>query len=272
MADVGGDMDPRELLRAGKLEEARDELGARVKRSPGDTAQRTLLFQVLCFCGQWDRAERHLDVLAAMEPERETGIQVFRNLVRCEKEREDVRARRRRPTFAPETPFYAELYFDMLDKLEQGRWEEAGEVFAEIERQLPGFRGVLNDGGFERFRDTDTLLAPFLEAMVYDRYVWIPLEAVREWTLAQPKTLLDTLWVPVRIDTWQGLNMQCFMPVLYPGSHEHADERVRMGRVTDWVERGGGFARGVGQHVYETDGGDVALLEIRQITFERQVQ
>ena len=60
-------MDSRDLIKAGRLSEARKQLIEEVKSSPADSGKRTLLFQVLIFCGEWDKAERHLETVAAQD-------------------------------------------------------------------------------------------------------------------------------------------------------------------------------------------------------------
>ena len=47
----------RTLYDSGQLEAAIESLIGSVKANPGDTLQRTFLFELLCFAGQWDRAE-----------------------------------------------------------------------------------------------------------------------------------------------------------------------------------------------------------------------
>jgi hypothetical protein len=57
----------KELIQAGRLKEARQQLVAEVKAAPSDPGKRTLLFQALAFCGEWDKAETHLEVIAAQD-------------------------------------------------------------------------------------------------------------------------------------------------------------------------------------------------------------
>ncbi len=103
--------------------------------------------------------------------------------------------------------------------------------------------------------------------MVHDRYVWIPAEFIRELLLTAPQTLLDTIWAPAHLTTWEGLTLQCNLPVLYPESYRHAADPIKMGRLTEWVHIGGRFSRGTGQHVFQVGDEDIGLLEIREIHF-----
>lgn len=261
-------MDARDLITAGRLAEARKQLTEEVKAFPADPGKRTLLFQVLSFCGEWDRAERHLNAIVMQDAKSETGVQVYRNLLQAEKERLEVARRARRPSFLPRTPPYLERYLDALEKLAAGAVNGAAEIFDQIAATRPSLVGTINGKSFEGFEDTDTALAYFLEGIVHDRYVWIPVEEIRELIISEPKTLFDLLWIPAHVTTQGGLSIGCYLNVLYPDSFRHEDDRVKLGRMTDWASRGGPFARGVGQHVFQIGEEDVAILEIREVAIQ----
>jgi type VI secretion system protein ImpE len=252
---------------AGRLSEARQQLTEEIRAAPADLAKRTVLFQVLAFLGEWDKAERHLDAIGSQSEMAETGVQVYKNLILAEKQRSEVRTLRRRPNFLPEAPPYAESHFMACERLMEEDVERAAELFRQVDAQRLAASGTLNGKNFADILDTDAFLRCFLEAIVEERYVWIPFEAIEEITIAAPKTLLDLLWAPTRVTTWQGLTMSCYVPVLYPDSSEHSDDRVKLGRVTDWGELGEGFSKGAGQHVLQIGDEEVALLEIREVLF-----
>lgn len=52
-------MQARTLYEAGQLEEAIAALGADLRGDPTDLRRRTFLFELLCFAGEYDRAEKH---------------------------------------------------------------------------------------------------------------------------------------------------------------------------------------------------------------------
>jgi len=260
-------MDPKDLIKAGRLSEARNQLVQEVKSSPGDLGKRTLLFQALCFCGEWTRAEQHLEAIVVQDAKKESGVQVYRNLVQAEKERLGAIRLERRPSFLPATPPYAEMWFDAQTKVREEKFNEASELFDRIDAQLPALSGTVNGRSFVGFRDTDTFLSLFLEVLVHDRYVWIPLDSVRELSISPPNSLFDLLWIHAQVTTWEGLMLSCYLSVLYPESFTHEDERIRLGRMTDWKSLGGPFSKGMGQHVYEIGDQEEALLEIREVQF-----
>ena len=47
------------------LAPAHDALGAEVRDNPTDAQRRAFLFELLCFAGQYDRAEKQLNVLGS---------------------------------------------------------------------------------------------------------------------------------------------------------------------------------------------------------------
>lgn len=259
----------KSLIRSGKLREAREYLAQVVRKKPGDVAARTLLFQVLILHGEWEKAERHCDMISAQDEKAFFGVGVFKNLLQAEKERDAAIALSRRPAFLPEAPKYFEKYDAALRKLADGETEEAARLFDDIEAERPVIEGTLNGERFSGFRDTDACFVGFLEIMAHDRYVWIPFEAIRELIVTEPESLFDLIWVPGRITLWDGMTINAFLPVCYPGSGNAEDDRIKMGRLTDWAPLGHGLHRAAGQHVYEIGGKDVSLLEIREVLFTR---
>src|SRR5438105_2775459 len=77
----------KELLAAGELRAAIEELTREVKSNPADTSRRTFLFELLCFAGEWDRAERQLDVIGHQSVQAEVGVQAYRNNLKAERDR-----------------------------------------------------------------------------------------------------------------------------------------------------------------------------------------
>jgi type VI secretion system protein ImpE len=258
-------MHTAELIKTGKLTEARQQLVQEVKAAPADLGKRTSLCQVLCFCGEWDKAERHLDAISTQDPKRETGVQVYRNLIRAERERLEVLSLRRRPAFLTEAPPWLDNYWSALEKMAAGNSEEAESLLGIASSQCPIVSGTVNQTPFTGIGNTDSRLSGFLEAFVHERYIWIPFVSIREMILSPPKTLMDLLWVSASITAWSGITMNCYLPVLYAASSAHEDERIRLGQMTDWQVLCGPFARGVGQQVLQIGETDMALLELREL-------
>ena len=61
-------MNAKELFQAGKLTEAIQSLTVEVRSNPTDPRRRSFLFELLTLAGEFDRAFKHLDVLAQTSP------------------------------------------------------------------------------------------------------------------------------------------------------------------------------------------------------------
>src|SRR5580700_5186964 len=81
-------MTPQQLLEAGKLQESIQALGNELRDNPGDTRRRTFLFELLCFSGDYSRAEKHLSLLAGASPDAEIGALMYRSAISAERKRE----------------------------------------------------------------------------------------------------------------------------------------------------------------------------------------
>ena len=81
-------MRANELFRAGKLAEAIRELNEELRKVPTDTQRRTFLFELLCFAGDMDRAEKQLDILSQGGKNSELGAMLYRSALHAERERQ----------------------------------------------------------------------------------------------------------------------------------------------------------------------------------------
>jgi type VI secretion system protein ImpE len=256
-----------DLIKDGQLSDARSRLIEQVKASPTNTSARTLLFQVLILGGEWDKAKTHLDAIAVQEKEPNPGFLHYKNMIIAEQQRSKVASLEELPSFLPKTPHYFQTYYQALGKIRENKASEAVEIFSTLQSQIPEISGTINGNDFTGLRDTDSTLAYFLEIFVHDRYVWVPLEELRELVITPPESLFDLIWVPASLTTWEGLTMNCFAPVLYPDSATHNDTNIKMGKLTEWSSLGSSLARGIGQHVFEAGEEDISLLEIREAHF-----
>jgi type VI secretion system protein ImpE len=80
----------KELFEAGKVREAAKEITLYLRDHPLDVAQRTFLFELLCFSGDYDRAEKQLSVLAEGSPDREFGAVLYYATHHAEKTRHEL--------------------------------------------------------------------------------------------------------------------------------------------------------------------------------------
>jgi type VI secretion system protein ImpE len=100
----------------------------------------------------------------------------------------------------------------------------------------------------------------------------LPFEHIDSIQIEAPTRLRDLLWTPAVIRTtaaFRGAELgSVLLPVLSPASWQHADDAVRLGRVTVWEESGDQRdVVPVGQKMWLADDEEIPLLEVRTLEF-----
>ncbi len=261
-----------ELFKAGRLGDAIEAQNAEVKQRPADLDARFLLFVLLCFAGELERAERQLDVLGNQDEKIKLGSVLYRSLLAAELERRAVFEKSAKPVLPPDSPANLELRLSALERLRAGDEEAASKRIDEAVEATTALSGRLNGEPYEALRDLDDLLGTVLELFAGGRYLWMPLEKIRSLELSEPSTAIDTLWVPAQLLDANGEEARVHLPALYPGSYSDADDGVRLGRSTQWRERGELYI-GSGQRILVTAGGDETsehpLLSVRTLQVDK---
>lgn len=256
-------MDAKQLFEAGNLAGAIEAVTAEVKARPADAARRTFLFELLALAGELDRAQRQLDALAHQDAQAEWPAQVYGNLLAAERNRRRLFADGLRPEFLADPPDYVQLHLDALNRLRDGRPEEAQQLLDRSEELRPTVAGAVNGLACDEIRDCDDVLAPVLEVLILRDYVWLPWEQIKELEISEPERPRDLVWLAARIVLADGSQRRGYLPALYCGSHEHADDRVKLGRLTDWKQSAGGPVQGVGLHTLLAGEDALGLTQIR---------
>lgn len=228
-------MQPEELIRQGKLDEAIEALGAHLRDNPGDARRRTSLFELLCFAGEYDRAEKHLKVLADANKDTAVGSLLYQTALHASRIRDG-----------------------MFDKDELPVASSAGPV-----------AGSLNGKPFQTISDSDPRVGARLEVFAAGDYMWIPLEHVESLAMEPPKRLRDLLWAPAMLKTGPGFKKQdlgeVLLPALSPLTWRHPEGEVRLGRATEWCADEQGREMPYGLKMLLVDGEEFPLLEVRRL-------
>lgn len=261
-------MDAATLFRQGDLPGAIDAVTRAVKAAPTELHHRTFLFELLCFTGDLERAERQLDVVGHQDAAAEPAVQVYRNVLHAEHLRRRVFAEHLKPEFLLDPPAFARLHLEAIGHLCSGDSAAARALLAQSEDGRASQRGRINDAPFEGFRECDDVLAPFLELIVVRDYVWVPFEQIRELDVSVPERPRDLLWIPVRVALTNGSQYRGYVPVLYVDSYQHANDQVRLGRLTEWVGPEDGPVRGAGQRTFLAGDDGYSILETHHLELE----
>jgi type VI secretion system protein ImpE len=255
-------MNASDLYKAGRLREAIDAQEQEVKASAIDPSRRLFLFELLLFAGDLEHARRQAEAIAYKDTGLDSALAVYRKLLDAEQARRDLFSRGVAPGFFGEPSEHLRLRLSAVNRLREGHSAEAAEVLGRANEAIPPFSGRLNGQPFHSLRDADDLFAGVLEVMAHGRYFWVGLEQVRLLTMHPPRFPRDLVFIPAHLEL-KDEEGDIFVSALYPGSHEHADDQVKLGRMTDWKELDGGLLLGIGLHSFVRDDDDIALLEWR---------
>lgn len=227
-------INPKELFKAGRVREAIEALTAYLREHPSDTVQRTFLFELLCFTGDFTRAEKQLAVLASGNPDKETGAIVYYAAIHAERTRHELFEKKQFPPDSPVSP-----------------------------------AGELNGRPFQEIADSDSNIGARLELFAAGSYVWLPFEHLASLELGPPRRLRDTLWAPALVQTapsFRGMDLgEVLIPAIYPFSWKQPDGEIWLGHKTEFLPNEDGDISPVGQKMLIVDDEEFPLLEVRSL-------
>lgn len=229
-------MTAKELFQAGEIDQAIETLGAELRSNPTDAQRRTFLFELLCFAGNYDRAEKQLDVLGQGSQEAAMGMLLFRSALHAERNRQQMFSNGQLPTASTE---------------------------------CQPVSGSLNGQPFESLSDGDPRIGARLEVFAAGQYMWMPFEQLASVKVAPPKRLRDLMWATALVrpaPDFKDVDLgEVLLPVIAPLTWKQADGAVRLGRVTEWTELDDGRQSPLGQKLLLVDGEAFPILEVREL-------
>jgi type VI secretion system protein ImpE len=258
-------MNASELFKAGRLQAAFDAQLQEVKAQPGDSNRRLFLFELAAFLGDLDRAGKQIEMLTFETPELLAASALYRQALDAEKARRDLFSKGQPPQFFQPPAEHVAKRLEAIAELRSGRPAEAAKILAEANASAPAIKGQFNEKEFEGARDADDLFGQVLEAFSQGRYFWVPLEHINSIGINPPKYPRDLLWVPARLMLRDGSTGDVLLPALYPSSHEHADESIKLGRSVDWLQPAEELVRGVGAKTFLIGEDAPGLLDWREL-------
>jgi type VI secretion system protein ImpE len=261
-------MTPGELFKAGRLGDAIAASVEAVKARPADPAPRYLLAELLCFAGEYERADTHLDVVLTQRSELQLTVSLFKQLIRADQSRQQFFAEGRPPGLLAPADDAMTRRIAASISFRTGNLAEATKLLAEAEELRPACPGVVDGEAFQDVRDLDDLLSGVVEMLTpTGKYFLVPSEMIESIEFRKPESPRDLLWRGAQVSVRAGPEGEVFIPALYPGASKCTDEALKLGRATDWVGSDQQAVRGVGQRLLAFDGRDRAILTINTITF-----
>jgi type VI secretion system protein ImpE len=261
-----------ELFQAGKLTDAVKAATDMVRNNPTNVPARSLLCEVLCFSGDLERADKQLEAAMQIDANSAVGVSLIRHLIRSETCRREVFEQGRLPEFLTQPTAAQQLRLRALVSLNAKDSKAAQQYLEEAEELEVEVSGKCDGTPFTGMRDLDDLLGPNIEVFTATgQYYWLSAEQVLSLEFSPVEHLTDMLWRAAQVITVGDVSGRVHVPALYHNSHTSTDDRIRIGRSTDWVqenEESPAFGRGQREWLLGED--VVAITQVREITFDRQ--
>lgn len=255
-----------QALRNGDPQQALKLLQDQIRSAPADAKLRVFLFQLLCVLGQWERALNQLAVAGELDASTLAMVQTYREAIQCERLRDEVFQGKRAPLLFGEPEAWVALLIEAMLREGQGELEAARKLRDEAFEQAPAAAGTLDGQTFEWLADADMRIGPVLEAIINGRYYWVPFNRLSKIEIEEPTDLRDSVWMAAHLQFSNGGESVALVPTRYAGT-DLAQNALALARQTEWEENSPGFFVGRGQRLFTTNNGDVALMDMRSVTF-----
>ncbi|QDT55808.1 ImpE protein [Caulifigura coniformis] len=259
-------MTAAELFHIGKLSEAVEAAIAEVKDQPGDLARRTLLFALLSFSGDLERARRQIDVVGNQAALSEAPI--YHSLLAAEELRRKVLTEGLRPKFFEEPPARIEKHLQAIGQLAARQFSEAETLLRAAEEERPEFSGELNGTPFDDFADANDVTRSIFEFQQGRDYYWIPCDQLAHVQVVMPEPIRprDLYWAPCQVILKSGATQRGFTPVMYVNSWQSSTDELKLGLQTTFRDDGGVYT-GFGRKQFVAGEGDPTVFDLGDLTF-----
>lgn len=259
----------QESFHAGDLDQAVADAAQAVRGDPAAAAPRGFYAEMLCFAGQYEKADLQLEATLRIDPSLAVPVGTWRQLIRAAQLRDDVFQRGAPPVFPGQPTERQAMLLQALTSLRAGETDTAAALCEGLETQRISQPRRVNGQQAADVRELDDLGAGLMEALGSNgRYYWLDLDRVQSLQLQEPNRPLDLLWRPAEITLIDGMVGKVFIPAIYPLAGETDD--LRLGRATDWREESG-IVRGLGQRMWLVGDEVLAFNELQNLELDTEM-
>lgn len=260
-------MTATELYQAGRLNDAVLAALDDVKTHPTDVGRRFFLSELLCFAGEFERADKQLEVIFKQATEIAMRANLFRHLIAGEICRQAFFREGRLPAFLGEPSPAIQKRLEASVELRDGSQSDATRLLEEADKLQATLVGVCDGVPFEGLRDLDDQVSGVFEVITSTgKYFWVPMERVQRIAFQPPQRAVDLIWREAQIVVTDGPDGVVYVPTLYAPFSTQADEQLRLGRGTDWVGGDDEVIRGRGLRMFLVGEVDRSIMELKELT------
>jgi len=266
-----------DLIRDNQLAAALEAGKKTVRDNPTDIEARSILCQLFCFSGDWERADNQLATIAQQDSEMQLGVGLIRQLMRAEVAREQFFTEGRTPELVAEPSDAMQALLRALIAVREGSFGEVAQHLEAVKENLPVVSGEANGIEFDFARNLDDFMSGFFEVLTTNgKYFLIPFENVSSLTFREPERLQDQIWRSANIEVEGGLDGEVYIPTRYSRHLRPVDDlsdALIMGGETEWIPLfEDGPVVGQGQKMFVFGDNAYTILELNKIEFNNAGQ
>lgn len=255
----------KELYKEGNLKGALDKILDEVRENPTSVSKRAFLIELLCFSGDWERADRQLDTMLSLDEKSALTVGTWRQLIRAAQTRDDVYFNGATPDVIEQPTERIQIALKLLLAQRENQTADCETLLEQLNNLIPQKTFSVNDITALEWRDLDDVTNGIVELLgTNGKYFWVDCDQIESIEFHAPARPLDLLWRKATVSLCNGTTGDVFVPAIYPQANSEDDE-LKLGRKTDWLE-GNGIVRGAGLRSLLVGEEAVSIMDIKSIT------
>jgi len=254
-----------EYYQEGNLTAAIEAIADEIRNEPNNANKRAFLVELLCFQGDFERADKQLNTLVTLETQAALMVGTWRQLIRAAQLRQDVYDSGCIPDVIEVPTPAIENALALSVALRDDKATDITALIAGIDEKAVAAQYRINDNNVQDWRDLDDMNASILEVLASNgKYFWVDFSQVVELQFSAPERPLDLLWRKANITLTNGTEGEVFIPAMYPLA-EDSDDATKLGRKTQWVEHNG-LVRGQGLRTWLVGDEALSIMEFETMS------
>jgi len=248
----------------GRLTAAIAAIAEEIRSEPNNANKRAFLVELLCFNGDFERADKQLNTLVTLDPNVALTVGTWRQLIRAAQARCDVYDSGAIPEVIERPTPRIQNSLALLLAQRENRTNDCAELIAKIEAETTSEGCHINGQLVGDLRDLDDVNAGVLEVLASNgKYFWVDFSQVIELHFSPPERPLDLLWRKASLTLTNGTEGEVFIPAVYHGI-KNDDDATKLGRKTHWLEHES-VVRGQGLRTWLVGDDDLSIMDITSL-------
>jgi len=254
----------KEYFEQGDLNEALKTMSQELTEKPSDISKRAFYIELLCINGDYEKADRQLDIMTTLDPSSVLVIGKWRQLIRAAQARKDVYLDGAIPEVIDTPTERIKALLETQLALREGDEEKVTLTTRDLEDSRLPYTAIVNGNTVNDIRDIDDSCAGILEVLgTNGNYYWVDFSQIKLLEFTPPERPIDLIWRKAEIVLNNGTEGEVYIPSIYITAKDNAS---KLGRKTEWDETSG-MVHGIGQRSWLSGEEALSIMELEKVVF-----